>query len=396
MPRILRLINRLNLGGPTFNAAYLTKYLAPEYETLLVAGMIDDSEASSAFILEDMELAPIYIPQMYREVDPGNDYRAYQNLKKIIQDFKPDIVHTHAAKAGALGRLAANACKVPVVVHTFHGHVFHSYFSKWKSNAFVSIERYLAKKSDCIIAISEKQKRELSEEFRICEPEKIAVVPLGFDLKRFTEDQQIKRNRFRTRFGLADDDIAIVIVGRLVPVKNHPLFLHAFASIAKRTGKKVKAIIVGDGEERMKIDKLAATMGLFVSQPSDPHDKPAQVVFTSWMKEVDEAYAGSDIVALSSLNEGTPVSIIEALASGRPVVTTDVGGISDIVTHRRNGLVVPSNNEAAFTEALSELVENRELRESMGRVDEHLILNKFSYHRLIADMKNLYERLLRN
>lgn len=188
----------------------------------------------------------------------------------------------------------------------------------------------------------------------------------------------------------------MVIVGRLVPVKNHSLFLHAFASIAKRTGKKVKAIIVGDGEERLKIDKLAVSLGLSVHQPFALHDDDAQVVFTSWMKEVDEAYAGSDIVALSSWNEGTPVSIIEALASGRPVVTTDVGGISDIVTHRRNGLVVPSNNEAAFTEALGELVENRDLRESMGRVDEHVILNKFSYQRLIADMKNLYDRLLRN
>lgn len=396
MPRVLRLINRLNLGGPTFNVAYLTKHLAPEYETLLVAGMIDDSEASSAFVLEEMELAPVYIPQMYREVDPVKDLKAYVNLKQIISDFKPDIVHTHAAKAGALGRLAAKACGVPVIVHTFHGHVFHSYFSKWKSRAFVSIERYLARKSDCIIAISEKQKRELSQEFRICPPEKIAVVPLGFDLQRFRENQVDKRQKFRDEHRLSDNEVAILIVGRLVPIKNHVLFLRSLSKVLEQTDQKLRAFIVGDGEERSRIESTARELGLSISSARNDTQDPAQVVFTSWMKDVDQAYAGSDIVALSSFNEGTPVSIIEALASGKPVVTTDVGGISDIVTHRRNGFVVQSDHEEEFTAALLELVNSPQLRNTMGSVDEHLIVEQFSFQRLIADMKTLYDSLLRN
>src|SRR6476661_6286296 len=147
MPRILRIINRLNLGGPTFNVAYLTKFLSPEYETMLVAGMIDESEASSEFILHDMGLHPVYIPEMYREIHLSKDVRVYFELKRIIRDFKPDIVHTHAAKAGALGRMAAYSCHVPVILHTFHGHVFHSYFSDLRSKVFISIERRLAKRS---------------------------------------------------------------------------------------------------------------------------------------------------------------------------------------------------------------------------------------------------------
>jgi glycosyltransferase involved in cell wall biosynthesis len=394
MPRILRLINRLNLGGPTFNAAYLTKYLAPEYETLLVAGMIDESEASSDFVLEEMELTPVYIPQMYRAVDPYKDWQAYQTLKQLIKDFQPDIVHTHAAKAGALGRMAACACRVPVIVHTFHGHVFHSYFSKWKSNIFVNIERYLARKSTCIIAISDKQKKELSEEFHLCPPEKITVVPLGFDLKRFTDDQSQKRSRFRNRHQVDDDEIVISIVGRLVPVKNHSLFLRALASVLTKTDQRIRAFLVGDGESRKEVEMLARALGLSVADSTQKPIARAQVTFTSWLREVDEVYAGSDIVALSSFNEGTPVSIIEAIASGKPVVTTDAGGISDIVTNVRNGFIVPNNNESAFSAALAELVQNRELRVTMGNADAQLIMSRFSYQRLIGDMKRLYERLL--
>ncbi|MCY7410864.1 MAG: glycosyltransferase, partial [Chitinophagales bacterium] len=250
MPRILRIINRLNLGGPTFNAAYLTKFLAPEFETLLVAGMIDESEASSEFVLHEMDLHPVYIPEMYREINLVRDTQAYFKLKKIIRDFKPHIVHTHAAKAGALGRMAADACKVQVIIHTFHGHVFHSYFSPLKTNAFINIERRLAKKSSKIIAISESQKKELSEVYKICEPEKIEIVPLGFDLRKFSEHRNAKRKKFRTHYLIDDDEIVISIVGRLVPVKNHALFLRSIKNILEGTSKKIRAFIIGDGESR--------------------------------------------------------------------------------------------------------------------------------------------------
>ena len=161
MPRVLRILNRFNLGGPTYNAAYLSKYMHPEFETKLIGGAIDRFEDSSDHILEELSLEPIIVPEMRREVDPVSDRIAYKKIKQMIREFKPDIVHTHASKAGAIGRLAANEMKVPVVVHTFHGHVFHSYFNSIKTNLYTNIERYLAKRTSRIVAISESQKDEL-------------------------------------------------------------------------------------------------------------------------------------------------------------------------------------------------------------------------------------------
>ena len=261
MPKILRIINRFNLGGPTYNVAYLSKYLAPEFETLLVGGEKDETEDSSQFILDNLGLKPIIIPEMKREISLVNDRIAYKKIKKFIREFNPDIVHTHASKAGTLGRLAAHACHVPVIVHTFHGHVFHSYFGKTKTGIFKTIERYLAKRSDAIIAISEKQKLELSIEHKICPAEKISVIPLGFDLSRFRENQDVKRKLFRDEYLISENEIAIVIVGRLVPVKNHSMFLRGLKMAMEKTGLPVRAFIVGDGEEREKLESLAHEIG---------------------------------------------------------------------------------------------------------------------------------------
>ena len=192
MPRVLRIINRFNLGGPTFNVTYLSKYMSDEYETMLIGGEKEDSEDSSIFILENLGLKPVLIPEMKRSINPINDLKAYYKIKKIIKDFKPDIVHTHAAKSGALGRLAAYNCNVPVIVNTFHGHVFHSYFGKTKTLFYKTIERWLAKKSTKIIAISEIQKEELWKQHKICKKDKLAVIPLGFDLDRFQENTEEK------------------------------------------------------------------------------------------------------------------------------------------------------------------------------------------------------------
>ncbi|HXU26767.1 MAG TPA: glycosyltransferase, partial [Bacteroidia bacterium] len=217
MPRVLRIINRFNLGGPAYNVAFLTKYLAPEYETLLIGGEKEPDEDSSLFIFKEMGLEPLVINEMSRSVNFLQDIKAYYRIKKIIKEFKPDIVHTHAAKAGALGRLAAHSCKVPVIIHTFHGHVFHSYFGKFKTAVYKNIERFLAKKSSVIIAISEKQKHELCIEHKIVSIEKTKVVPLGFDLTKFSDNQVGKRKTFREKYQIEEDEICVVIIGRLAP-----------------------------------------------------------------------------------------------------------------------------------------------------------------------------------
>ena len=242
--------------------AILTKYLSPEYEMKLVAGTKQDSEESSDYIVREMGLNFTSLPEMHRSLHPVRDYKSYKELRKIIREYKPDIVHTHAAKAGALGRLAALKEGVPVIIHTFHGHVFHSYFSPLKTKIFLAIERYLGKRSSAIIAISERQKKDLAFKYAVAKPTKIRMIPLGFDLSRFQEGTEEKRIRFRDKYFVSDDEIAVGIIGRLVPIKNHSMFINSAKAVLEKTGKKVRFFIIGDGESRDHLLHEAAVLGL--------------------------------------------------------------------------------------------------------------------------------------
>lgn len=393
--KVLRIINRFNLGGPTFNAAYLTKYLEPEFETLLVGGVKYEEEESSEFILEKLGLTPVIIPEMQRSISFKEDKKAYQKLKKIIKEFQPDIVHTHASKAGTLGRLAAAKCKVPVVIHTFHGHVFHSYFGKAKTLFYKTIERRLAKKSTKIVAISAIQKEELWKEHKICKQEKLTVIPLGFDLDRFQENIEEKRISFRAKYQIKEDEIAIGIIGRLVPIKNHQLFINAINEVKQKTTKKIRAFIIGDGEEKGQLIELLKRIELDYVEWSD-NKEVATVTLTSWIKDVDWANAGLDIITLTSLNEGTPVSLIEAQASNKPIVTTNVGGVENIVIKDETAFITESNNLGQFVDAVLKLIENDELRAQMSKKGWEFVKKEFHYSRLANDMKKLYFSLLNN
>ncbi len=384
MPKVLRIINRFNLGGPTYNAAYLTKYLSSDFETLLIGGMKDDSEESSEFILKNLGVNYKIIPEMRRSLNPFSDLSAYNKIKKMIKEFKPDIVHTHAAKAGALGRRVAFACKVPVTVHTFHGHVFHSYFGSFKTSVYRTIERNLAKKTSAIIAISEKQKDELVNEHKIVSAEKVHIVALGFDLNRFHENLEAKRKTFREKYKLNDDIIAIGIVGRLVPVKNHSLFLKAIKFVKEKSQKKILGFIIGDGEERNLLETKVKELNL-----------QNEIIFTSWEKEVDKVYPGLDIVCLTSFNEGTPVSLIEAQTAGKAIVSTNVGGIENVVLPNKTALLSEIQDENKFFDNLFRSVENDSLRNGFGKDGWDFVRNKFSYQRLVADMEMLYRQLLK-
>jgi glycosyltransferase involved in cell wall biosynthesis len=393
MPRILRILNRLAVGGPVLNAVYLTKYMAPEFETLLVVGEKEDHEKGADYLTDQLGIQFITVKGMGRSLNPASDYFAYRELRKLIRSFKPDIVHTHAAKPGALGRLAASAENLPAIVHTFHGHVFHSYFNSAKTKFFISTERFLAKKSDAIIAISEQQKKELVKDFKIAPAEKFRVIPLGFDLDRFRTNQDEKRKKFRNEFNLRDDDIAIGIIGRLVPVKNHYLFLKAVKHVFDNTSKRVKAFIIGDGETRADLENLAREVGINYSTEKDAeHLHP--LVFTSWRSDVDGINAGLDIVCLTSFNEGTPVSLIEAQAANKPIVSTRVGGIADIVIEGETALLADVQQMEMFSHHLLRLVEDDELRKRMGEESHMHVMEKFSYQRLVSDMACLYRELL--
>ena len=367
--------------------------MAPEFETMLVIGGKDDHEQDADHLTGMLDIEPVVISEMKRSLSPINDAQAYQKVKALINKFKPDIVHTHAAKSGVIGRLAADACNVPVIVHTFHGHVFHSYFNKWTTNAFVNIERYLAKLSSGIIAISDSQKDELANVYKICPEEKIQIIPLGLDLDKFQVNQEEKRTAFRNKYHIHPDEIVIGIIGRIVPVKNHTLFVEAAARVLAKTDKKVKLIIVGDGDMRQQMENEFKAANIDYAYFPD-NDIEATAICTSWQTDMSSVLAGMDIVALTSHNEGTPLSLIEAQAGAKPVVSTNVGGVRDVVLDNECGFITEPGNAEAFSDALLKLIEQPELQKAFGIKGREFVHKKFSYQRLVSDMSSYYYNLL--
>ena len=383
--KIVRIINRFNIGGPTFNATFLTRYLPEDYETILVGGVPDEGEKDSLHVVRQYGIEPIVIPDLSRSINPAKDRKAYRKIKSIIEQYKPDIVHTHASKAGLLGRLAAKALNVPVIVHTFHGHVFHSYFGKSKTELFKRIERYLAKNSTGIVAISDLQKRELVGEHQITSADKVKVIPLGFQLEQFAEDFDEKRKAVRNKYHITNDEVAIAIVGRLAPIKDHDFFLEVIRKLKVKTRHKLRVFIVGDGSEYHRIsDDIKKIKGDNVS-----------IEMTSWILDIAGFNAGMDIMCLTSKNEGTPVSLIEAQATGIPVVSTDVGGVKDIVKDGTAGFVINRDDIETYVEKLRLLVEDEELRKKYGTFGRQFVMNRYGYQRLVSDMDKYYKELLK-
>ena len=397
MYKILRIHNRLIIGGPSHNVSLLTAYLSPEFETKLLVGKRDSTEKDASYIAHELGLAPIEISEMRRSILPFNDIISYFKIKKIIRQFKPDIVHTHASKSGAIGRMAAKSCKVPIVIHTFHGHVFHSYFSKFVSSMVVKMETYLATKSDAIVAVSDSQRKELTEVYKIAPAEKVFTVPLGFNLDKFSIDQENKRNIFRAKYGFAQSELLIGIIGRLVPIKNHEMFLEVAAIIKDRKDKNtnVRFVIIGDGESRAALKIKAAELQLscsyYITRPKEQTD----IVITSWETAIDQALAGLDIIVLTSNNEGTPVSLIEAQAALKPVVTTNVGGVEDIVIHGQTGFITAVGDTVNFADYVQQLIDDPALRNSLGKSGHDNVIKRYSKQRLINDMKTLYHSFLK-
>ena len=382
--KVLRIINRFNIGGPTYNATFLSKFLSDDFETLLIGGLPEEGESDSLHIPRSYGLEPLLITELKRQPNFFSDRKALKKIKEIIREFNPDIVHTHASKAGAIGRKAAIDCKVPVIVHTFHGHVFHSYFGSFKTYLFKLIERRLATKTNGIIAISALQKKELCERYSIAPEHKTSVIPLGFDLQKFQLHQEEKRAKTRQEFGIQEDDVAIAIIGRLSPVKNHSFFLEVIANLHKRTSKKIKVFIVGDGEERDRIQ-----------QKKDELCPTAPILFTSWITDIASFNPGMDIICLTSHNEGTPVSLIEAQACNVAVISTDVGGVRDIVDDGNTGYICPPNNLENYADKLLKLVEDEKIRQKMSQNGWSFVENKFGYQRLVKDVEKYYKNRLR-
>lgn len=383
--KIVRIIARLNIGGPAVNAVLLSDGLNNNgFSTCLVTGSIEQAEGDMSYLAEQKGVRPIFVPELGRKLDLFRDLMAFWKIYRVIKKEQPDIVHTHTAKAGALGRIAAILAGVRVRVHTFHGHVFDGYFGSIATKVFIAIERLLARFTTKVVAVSNSVANDISIRYNIAPKEKIAVIPLGFDLERFLKADE-NRGKLKKELGLSEEIALVGIVGRLVPIKNHKMFL----DVAKKLltidyGLWTKFVIVGNGELRQELENYAEKLGIKNS-----------VIFLGWRRDLENIYADLDVVCLTSLNEGTPVSLIEAMASARPVVATDVGGVRDIVKNEENGLLVSSNDVSSFSKALLKMLNDREKRIEMGRNGREFVKVNYNKDRLIEGTKYLYKCLLK-
>ena len=401
--KVLRVISRLNIGGPAIHIAFLSNHLdANKYESVLVIGTISPQEGDMSYLLNGFDSDHIYkIEKFQREIHLQRDLLSFFNILKIILIEKPDIVHTHMAKAGALARSAAIIAKPLLrqkikIVHTYHGNVLEGYFGRIKSKLFTIVEKVLAVFSDAIIAISDTQKFDLTEKFKICHPAKVQVINLGFDLSKFG-DPSLPKGFIRRKIGV-DESVLIGIVGRLVPIKNHYIFFNAARIILDRfPDKSIMFVVVGDGELKSSLQDYAMKISL------DEH-----LIFWGWEKEIELIYADLDIVVLTSLNEGTPVSLIEAMASMVPIVTTDVGGIRDLLGESiekldskhgfhicERGIICRTNDATAIANGIEYTLINGFGSESdnLSKARDYVQTN-YSDYKLLNNIENLYDRLL--
>tara|TARA_Y100001970_G_scaffold159011_1_gene194509 strand:+ start:25438 stop:26631 length:1194 start_codon:yes stop_codon:yes gene_type:complete len=391
--KILRILNRFNVGGPVYNATYLTKYLDNKsYETLLIGGKAEKHEASAKYILKNESINYKEIKYMKRSISIINDFISFFIVLKIIYRYKPDIIHTHATKAGLIGRFASFFYYKKIkLIHTYHGNVFEGYFNNFKNKLILIIERYLASKTTKIIAISRLQKYDLINKYLISKKDKIEVVPLGFDLNRFVNDQNEKRIKTRKKIKVKNEEVLITIIGRVVPIKDHRFFIDVFKYCMIKSDISLKAVVIGDGPELNSLINYTKKKDIKTNYKIIKNDY--DIFFSSWRKDIDCFLAASDVVALTSLNEGTPVSIIESMASGTASISTDVGGVSDIIENGKSGIVIKKRSVENFGDNLLRLISNKRLRNKLAINGKKTSLAKFNYSVLIENMEKVYNKL---
>lgn len=389
--KVVIFLNRLVIGGVAQDILSLAHYLSRDFEILLLVGQKNEDEQEAVNLLEEYKgFNVIEIPTVKRSFNIINDIRSYFRVKKILHSFKPHIIHTHGTKPGLIGRLAAYHYKVPVILHTYHGHVFHSYFNSITSSFIIKMDRRLARFSTKIIAISQSQKKELVDIYKICKEVKIEVIPLGVETDKFLNLEK-SRQQFREEFFLENDELAVGIIGRIVPIKNHRFFIDAVKKLLNENSS-VRVFIIGDGIAREELEAyLDDEMIAHTFFPRNEIKSP--VTFTSWQTDIRKVIAGLDIIALCSLNEGTPLSLMEAQAAGKPVIATKVGGVSEIVLDQGTGYVIDPGNLALYTEKLKKLLENETIRLKMGADGQKFIQTHFSKQAQVSAHLFLYSSL---
>jgi glycosyltransferase involved in cell wall biosynthesis len=408
--KIVRVIARLNVGGPAKHVIWLSKLQVAGWTSLLVAGTVPPGEDDMSYFAAEQGVTPLFVPEMSREISVKDAVTVWKLYKLFLRE-RPDIVHTHTAKAGTVGR-AAGLCYrwlTPAAllgrprrchfVHTYHGHIFHSYYGALKTRTFLLIEKALAKLvTDRIVVLSEQQRREINEEFGVGSAGQFSIIPLGIDLSVFADWEQ-RGQSFREEFGFGSGEVLIGIIGRLTEIKNHDLFLRAaalFKSKFSNPNQTVRFVVVGDGALRSALEAAADSLGL-----------KNDVVFAGSRRDLAEVYPALDIVALTSRNEGTPLTLIEAMANARPVISTAVGGVVDLLGKPlatesdaafqvcECGISVSPDDATGFSAGLRRLVEDALLRRETGARGLQFVTARYSTGRLMKDIEELYRELLK-
>jgi len=378
-------IARLNMGGPALHVAYLTAGLAKRgYETTLVAGSLARGEDSMAFVADELGIEVERIEELHREISPLRDAVAIVRLARLIRRVRPHILHTHTAKAGAVGRLAAllaGDARPPIVVHTFHGHVLRGYFDPLRTAGFRLLERWLATKSTALVAVSPQVRDDLVS-LGVAPRERFVVVRVGIELEQRVAAERDGRGESRRVLGIGPDRFAVGWIGRMTGVKRTDDVLRAFRRLRDR-GVDACLCMIGDGPDRPAVERRAHELGLM-----------RDTFFLGYQEEVAPFYAAFDAMILPSINEGTPVSAIEALAAGRPVVATRVGGVPDVIREGEDGFLVEPGDVDALAERLARLAADPELRERLGTAGRARVIPRYSVERLVDDNDLLYRSLL--
>jgi glycosyltransferase involved in cell wall biosynthesis len=404
--KVLRIIARLNVGGPARHVVWLTEGLKHDYDTLLVAGVVPPGEDDMSYVAANAGITPLILNEMSREISLKDAITVWKLYRLMLRE-RPEIVHTHTAKAGTVGRVAGlfyrwltpttligrpRPCRF---VHTYHGHVFHSYYGVNKTRLFLAVERILARLgTDRIVVISQQQRREINENFRVGRSRQFAVIPLGIDLGIYA-DWKARRDAFRQKLKASADEVLIGIVGRLTEIKNHQGFVDAAGELKKISQAKIRFLVIGDGGLRPQLESHVNELGLrddfsFLGSRTDP----------------ENFYPALDIVALTSLNEGTPLSLIEAMANERPVIATAVGGVVDLLGPKlssadgyyicERGVLVEAKDPETFARGLVRLIEDEALRREFAIRGREFVEKNYSKDRLLRDVASLYQELTIN
>jgi len=373
------------MGGPALHVAYLTAGLRQRgYDTTLVAGSLARGEDSMAFVADELGVEVVRIDELGREISPLRDLMATIRLARLIRRERPQILHTHTAKAGTVGRVAAvlaGSRRPPIVVHTFHGHVLRGYFGPLRSLFFRVLERWLAARTTVLVAVSPQVRDDLVA-LRVAPPERFVVIRLGIELDERVAADQDGRAESRRYLGIPEERFAVGWIGRMTGVKRTDDVLVAFKHLRDR-GVDAVLCLVGDGPDRAHLEQRAHELGVV-----------RDTLFLGYQENVAPFYAAFDALVLPSGNEGTPVSAIEALAAGRPVVATRVGGVPDVVREGEDGFLVEAGATEDLAERLAELARDPGLRERMGKQGRARVLPRYAVDRLVDDVDRLYRSLL--